>query len=58
MLAALPSAMCGWALALWWGTPLDVLDWARPLDRLDDDHDAVVAAARAESVDWSQAALP
>lgn len=55
-LAVLPPGMRGWALALWWTTPLDVLDGARPVDRLADDHDAVLAAARREAADWAQAA--
>jgi hypothetical protein len=55
VLATLPSAMTGWALALWWATPVDGLDWARPVDRLDDAAGEVVDAARAEAADWAQA---
>ena len=58
VLAALPPAMSGWAFALWWTTPLDMLDCARPLDRLDEAPEAIVAAAHAEASDWAQAAAP
>lgn len=38
-----------WTLALWWTTPLDFLDWRRPLDVIDDHPDAALAAARADA---------
>lgn len=55
-LAALPEAMTGWALALWWTTPVDLLDWARPVDVLDTATEELVRAAQAEAADWAQAA--
>lgn len=54
-LAALPEAMTGWALALWWTTPVDLLDWARPVDLVDTAADELARAARAEAADWAQA---
>jgi len=54
-LAALPPTMTGWALALWWVTPVDLLDWARPVDRLDSAAAEVVDAARLEAADWAEA---
>ncbi len=55
VLAELPKAMTGWALALWWVTPTDTLGWDRPVDLLDADPEQVVRAARGEAVDWAQA---
>lgn len=55
VLGSLPFAMSGWALALWWVTPVDGLDWARPADRLDAAPAEVVDAARLETADWAQA---
>lgn len=53
-LAALPARMTGWALALWWATPIDLLDWSRPVDLLDTAGEDLVRAARAEAADWAQ----
>lgn len=39
----------GWALALWWATPHDMLDWRRPVDVLVSDPDAVVEAAETDA---------
>ena len=55
VLAALPRAMNGWALALWWSTPSDLLDWARPVDLIDETPGKVVRAATAETEDWAEA---
>lgn len=42
------AAWSGWELALWFTSPTGLLDGHRPVDLLDSDPDAVVAAARAE----------
>jgi hypothetical protein len=57
VLAELPDGLRhgGWQLALWWDTPLDVLDWQRPVDVMSTEADAVVEAARAEAADWVDA---
>jgi hypothetical protein len=57
VLAQLPPGLRhgGWQLALWWDTPLDVLDWQRPVDVMDTDADAAINAARAEAADWADA---
>jgi hypothetical protein len=54
VLRALPEQLVqgGWQLALWWATPTAWLDWRRPVDLLDDDPDAVVAAAHRERAEW------
>lgn len=55
VLAALPEALRdgGWQLAFWWDTPTDLLSWRRPVELIDEDSEAVVAAARNEARDWS-----
>lgn len=55
VLAVLAPAMVGWALALWWVTPIDLLAWARPVDRLDTAPTEVVEAAHAEAAGWAEA---
>lgn len=45
----------GWQLALWWTTPTAWLDWRRPLDLMDEEPEAVVAAAVRERAEWSAA---
>jgi hypothetical protein len=42
------AALSGWELALWFTSPTGLLDGHRPVDLLDTDPDAVVAAAHAE----------
>lgn len=54
VLTSLPERMTGWALALWWTTPVDLLEWARPVDRIDAAPDEVVRVARAEAKEWAQ----
>ena len=56
VLGALPDALTGWALALWWTTPVDLLDWARPVDRLEATPADVIRAATTEAADWAQSA--
>ncbi len=53
VLRALPDAMQGWELALWWTTPIDLLDWRRPVDLLDSDQTSVVTAALDEASQWN-----
>jgi hypothetical protein len=43
---AFAGRRAGWSLVAWLVTPLDEIGGARPVDRLDDDPEAVVAAAR------------
>lgn len=42
----------GWQLALWWTTPTAWLDWRRPLDVMDQEPEAVIAAAARERAEW------
>ncbi len=55
ILASLPREMKGWALALWWTTPIDLLGWSRPVDLLDTEPDRVAEAARKEAEEWAVA---
>jgi hypothetical protein len=57
VLAALPAGLRdgGWQLALWWDTPTDFLGWNRPIEMLDKDPAAVVAAAVDEAREWAEA---
>ena len=57
VLAALPLRLreSGWQLALWWDTPTDCLGWLRPIEMLDKDPAAVVAAAEDEAREWAEA---
>lgn len=56
VLRALPVAMRGWELASWWTQPQDALQGRRPADVLDHDPASVLAAAAAESREWTLAA--
>ena len=57
VLAALPAGLRdgGWQLAFWWDTPTDFLGWVRPVELLEKDPEAVVAAARDEAREWAEA---
>lgn len=51
-LEALPAGMTGWALALWWDTPvLDGEEWVSPLDLIDDP-ERLARVADAEAAGW------
>lgn len=53
-LSRLPRNLTGWALALWWDTPILVDgDWVRPVDLLADP-DRLVRAADAEAAGWAR----
>lgn len=52
VLELLPKQLDGWALALWWTTPIAVAgQWVVPIELLDDS-DRLRAAARQEAADW------
>lgn len=53
VLVALPAAMTGWALALWWDTAHHRLGWRTPVETLSSNASAVVAAAEAEAEAWA-----
>jgi hypothetical protein len=57
VLAGLPGSLRdgGWQLALWWDNAVDSLGWRRPVDILDEDPDAVVAAAQSDAAEWALA---
>jgi uncharacterized protein (DUF2384 family) len=44
--------MHGWLIASWWSTPIDLLEWERPVDLLDSDPARVVETAITEARDW------
>jgi hypothetical protein len=52
VLRELPAAMHGWLIASWWSTPIDLLEWERPVDLLDSDPARVVETAITEARDW------
>jgi len=52
VLQELPAAMRGWLIASWWTTPIDLLEWKRPVDLLDSDPEKVIEMAIIEARDW------